>query len=313
MNNTSNTYNTNKYIGFIGLDLDGTVFNDNKEITPLTLKAIKDAEEKGLLVSPVTGRPMNGVPDEFVKELKSKYVIAANGAAIYKRLKDIEEAEEYRANGHFVMDFGENNLYANIYEDTMEDEKVIEILTTLEAFDMVPDCFVNGSGHMPLYAKEMIPKLGLAKSMENYILSRREYFPDLKEYVKNETTKVEKITINFYLNDEGKKEKERAYNALKKIEGIALVSGAPHNLEVNCDTVGKGNAILTLCEILGIDKKKTCACGDDINDLDMIEKTEFSVAMGNAVPLIKERASFTTLSNEEDGVAVAIDKFISRL
>jgi hypothetical protein len=63
--------------------------------------------------------------------------------------------------------------------------------------------------------------------------------------------------------------------------------------------------------LLDIDAKATMACGDDRNDLDMIQKAAFGVAMGNAMDIVKKEADFVTLSNQEDGVAVAIEKFKS--
>ena len=112
------------------------------------------------------------------------------------------------------------------------------------------------------------------------------------------------------MNEAGKKEKERALERLNKMDNITIVSGAPHNLEVNAKDVSKGKGIYKLCDLLNIDRKRTCACGDDINDLDMIKLSGFGVAMGNAVPAVKSAADFITDTNEEAGVAKAIYKFM---
>lgn len=283
------------YQGFIGLDLDGTVFDNEKKISEGNRNAIRDAIEKGYCVAPVTGRPITGIPLELMAIDGIDYAIAANGAVICQ-----------------VEDFSQNK-WTRIYEDLMPDEKVLEVLEILKEFPVVPDCFVQGKGHMPEYAKEIIPQLGLAPAMANYLLAGREFYPDLMEYVRQETYLVEKITINFNLSEEGRKKKQEAFERLSEVKDITLVSGAPHNLEVNTATARKGNGLLKLAQMLGIDPKRTMACGDDSNDLDMIRKAGFGVAMENAADVVKQQADFVTRSNEEDGVAYAIREFMGRM
>ncbi len=283
------------YCGFIGLDLDGTVFNNEKIIPKDNRLAIIEAIENGYCVAPVTGRPMCGVPKELMDIPGIEYVIAANSAVIYQ-----------------VEDFA-NHRWTKIHEDMLEDEKVLEVLELLEAYPVVPDCFVDGKGHMPLKGREMIPNMGLTPAMVKYLLGGREFFPDLKEYVRQEDKKVEKITINFYLNEEGIQQKQEVFEKLSQIKDITIVSGAEHNLEVNTLTARKGTGLLKLTQLLGIPVERTMACGDDSNDLDMIQKAAFGVAMKNASEVVKEQADFVTLSNEECGVAYAIREFRKRI
>ena len=135
----------------------------------------------------------------------------------------------------------------------------------------------------------------------------------MTEYVRQKEEKVEKITINFFMNEEGTRKKQEAYRRLSKVKDITLVSGAPHNLEINTVTARKGNGMLKLAQLLGVAPEQTMACGDDMNDMDMVVKAGFGVAMGNASELLKKEADFITLSNEEDGVAIAIHEFIKRM
>jgi hypothetical protein len=238
---------------------------------------------------------MQGLPMELMQISEISYAIVSNGAVLYQ-----------------IQDF-EAGRWERFYEDLLPDEKVLEVLTVLKDFRCVPDCFVDGYGHMPDIGREWIPQMGLAPAMAKYILSGREFFPDLMEYVRQEPRQVEKITINFFLNEEGTKEKERAYKALSQISDITLVSGAPHNLEVNTPTAQKGNGLLKLAQLLDIDPKHTMACGDDRNDLDMICKAGFGVAMGNARDIVKQKADFITRSNQEDGVAYAMEQFMKTI
>lgn len=72
----------------------------------------------------------------------------------------------------------------------------------------------------------------------------------------------------------------------------------------------KGNAVKKLLEILNIKKEETIAIGDDINDLSMFEQVGYKVAVSNAIDIVKEKADEITLSNDEDGVAVFLNKLL---
>ena len=75
----------------------------------------------------------------------------------------------------------------------------------------------------------------------------------------------------------------------------------------------KGSAVKKLLEILNIKKEKTIAIGDDINDLSMFEQVGYKVAVDNAIDIVKENADEITLSNDEDGVAVFLDKMLKEM
>ena len=72
----------------------------------------------------------------------------------------------------------------------------------------------------------------------------------------------------------------------------------------------KGNAVKKLLEILNISKEDTIAIGDDNNDLSMFEQVGYRVAVDNAIDIVKEKADEITLSNDEDGVAVFLEKLL---
>ena len=69
-------------IRLVALDLDGTVFNDEKEITPRTLEAIRAAIAKGVDVIPATGRVASGVPEAFLRIPGVRYALTSNGASV---------------------------------------------------------------------------------------------------------------------------------------------------------------------------------------------------------------------------------------
>ena len=104
--------------------------------------------------------------------------------------------------------------------------------------------------------------------------------------------------------------RERVRRQLAGRTDILLSSAGDHNLEVNAPNGGKGDALCALGARLGIPPQQIMACGDQLNDLSMLRAVGFPVAMGNAVPQIKEIAAHVTLTNEQDGVAAAVERFV---
>jgi 5-amino-6-(5-phospho-D-ribitylamino)uracil phosphatase len=82
------------------------------------------------------------------------------------------------------------------------------------------------------------------------------------------------------------------------------------NIEVNSAGINKARGLKIVCSRLGIEMKNVMAVGDSLNDLAMIKEAGLGVAMGNAQDIVKEEADWVTLTNEEDGVAKAIHKWV---
>jgi Cof subfamily protein (haloacid dehalogenase superfamily) len=104
--------------------------------------------------------------------------------------------------------------------------------------------------------------------------------------------------------------KTELISTLKEIEGISITTSGPFNIEI-MDTNGhKGNGIKVMAEYYNIPIENTVAIGDNFNDVPMLEVAGLSVAMGNADPSVKEIADVVTLTNNEHGVAHAIEKYV---
>ena len=72
-------------IKMIGLDLDGTLLNEKKEITPYSREVIKKALDAGIIVLVATGRPWMGIPEELREFPGMRYALTSNGARIIDR------------------------------------------------------------------------------------------------------------------------------------------------------------------------------------------------------------------------------------
>ncbi|WP_057912883.1 Cof-type HAD-IIB family hydrolase [Peribacillus muralis] len=91
---------------------------------------------------------------------------------------------------------------------------------------------------------------------------------------------------------------------------LEISNSSPTNIEVNAFGVNKAKAIELVCSLLNITMDQVMAVGDSLNDLAMISEAKMGVAMGNAQTVVKEKADWVTATNEEDGVAKAIRKWV---
>lgn len=103
---------------------------------------------------------------------------------------------------------------------------------------------------------------------------------------------------------------EKLIEDLSYYNELELTNSQPHNLEVNPKGVHKGSALSKVCAKLGITMDEVMAAGDSLNDMKMIQQSGLGVAMGNAQEAIKKAADFETDTNDQDGVAKAIERFV---
>ena len=83
-----------------------------------------------------------------------------------------------------------------------------------------------------------------------------------------------------------------------------------NNIEVNAAGVSKGKSLVNLGKLLGITREEIMACGDGTNDMNMLQEVGLGVDMANAVDEVKRAADVITASNDEEGVAEAIEKYV---
>lgn len=274
----------NHDIRLIGLDLDGTVFNDAKHITNRTIDAIIKAIEKGVIVIPATGRPLNGLPQEFLSIPGVNYALTSNGSSIY--------------------DFKKKEV---IYSDLIDISNAIKVIEAAQKFDSIVDVFLDGSGYTSKNNLELIHDYIPSAPLADYVLNTRHFFEgNLVDFILQINKPIEKIHMLFKSMDE----KQAAICKMQEFPNITVTSALPNNLEITTATANKGNGLYRLGKLLGIDKDQIMACGDSGNDIEMIKLAGVGVAMGNATKEVKDIADYITSTNEEDGVAKAIEKYV---
>ena len=142
--------------------------------------------------------------------------------------------------------------------------------------------------------------------MAEYVRKTRKKVEDLHEVLEMFPDGFEKVQALFHWQEEQIEAKQR----IARMDGVKPVTSLDYNVEVSLAGADKGHSLLILADKLGIDPQEVMSFGDNDNDLEMIRFSGMGVAMKNAIPEILEAADYVTDSNDQDGVAKAIEKFV---
>ena len=270
-------------IKMAGFDLDGTLLTDRKELTSRTRKALEKAIQKGVIVLVATGRPWMGVPEELQNLHGIHYALTSNGAR--------------------VIDTGRNKV---LFEHLLEPGPAKKALEICGKYDTLQEIYFDGQGYAQAEKMKYVERYHRNPSMWEYTRKTRIPVEDLYSLLEQENRGLDKVQALFADMDE----RRRAWEELSMEEDLELVGSLGYNIEINARGVNKGTALVELGRMLGIKREEIMACGDGDNDTAMLREVGFGVAMGNAEEEIKQAADYVTLTNEDEGVAYAIEKFI---
>lgn len=263
----------------VALDMDGTLLRDDKTISTVTKEKIKMAGELGVKVVLTTGRPIQGI-ERYLKELEltkeGDYVIAVNGALVSR-------AHDYSIISRSAVLTGKDVKY--IYS------KVKHLNTYFHSYGSNED-FVNKKSKFS-DAEEI--RVGLKIKQIDFSTDLKDDDVLLKAILEEEPEIIDEIISKI---------PEKLY------EEYSVIRSAPFMLEIINKNCNKAAGLEKLAQHLGINREEIIAIGDEQNDIEMLKYSGLGVAMGNAREEIKKLAGFVTKSNEEDGVAEVIDKFI---
>lgn len=272
-----------KNIKMVGLDLDGTLLREDKSISERSRAAIAEAIRQGVVVLVSTGRPVSGIPEELKTFPGMRYLLASNGARI--------------------VDQQENRI---LYESLVPMETAEKVLDIFDRYDTLQEVFFDGTGYINEKMYDRIGEYLTNPNMAGYIASTRVKTEGIRCKMKEMNRPLDKVQGTF----KSLVEKQSALKDLSEIPGIEVTGALINNIEVNHEGVNKGAGLVRLGEILGIKREEIMACGDGMNDLKMLQEVGFAVAMANGAKEIREAADYVTVSNNEDGVARAIEKFV---
>lgn len=259
------------------LDLDGTLTNSKKEITRHTKETLIKAQEAGLKVVLASGRPTYGVAplaNELELQKYEGYILAYNGGEIIDwKTRELMYEKQL-----------DSDLLPYLYRCAKENDFAIVTYENEYVLTEKPDD--------EYVLKEALLNVMKIKKVDNFLEAVKH--PITKCLIVGEPSRLALL------------EKEM-YEKLKDRMGV--FRSEPYFLELVPKGIDKAQSLSVLLEVIGMTKNEMIAIGDGFNDLSMIQYAGLGIAMENAQDVVKQAADFITLSNEEDGVAYAVEKF----
>jgi len=263
-------------------DMDGTLLNSAGVISKENEIALKKLIGMGLEVIIATGR-VDLMVKAFIKQLDLKGpVISCNGGLI----RNIETREI-------------------IYSKVMEKNNVKEIIEYCTTYKV----------HFIIYTAEMVYSsennpLGLRYEGRNILLSKEMQVP-IKYVDKIIMDNLDDIdALKVLLVCEKHEDVLLHEKHFIKYDNLTVVSSSIGLLDIMASNITKGNALEILSQKLGVQLSEVIVFGDNYNDMEMLKCAGMPIAMENAVEDIKLQAKYITKSNDDSGIAYAINNFI---
>lgn len=275
-------------IKVIILDVDGTLTNSKKVITEKTKDALIKAQKAGAILILASGRPTSGLMD-FVRELKM----------------DENHGLLVSFNGSKVVDCQTNEV---LFNETMSVEDGRAVLEHMKKFDVIP--MIDKDNYMYVtdvfnnqihYNGEPLNIIQYESRGGKFKLCEKD---DLAAFADYPLNKILTAGEPEYLQANYKEMMEPFKDTLN------CVFTAPFYFEFTAKGIDKAKALDTVLIPMGYKKEEMIAFGDGHNDASMIKYAGIGVAMDNAVDDLKAAADEVTLSNEEDGIAHTLSKYI---
>lgn len=275
-----------KQVRLIALDMDGTLLmSDHRTLPQRNAEAIRRADAAGIHVCIATGRMLEDASD-FIRQLELPCsIIAANGA----RASDgplpggniLFRCSIAPRDAHAAIDLlMASEMMINGFEDglvtTVQDQ-------TRRVYHLVQRGLIDVR-----YGEEALRAAADRGLMKLFAVGRGSDIGDTPD------ARIAPL-------------REALRRALTQLQ---ITSSASGNIEIMPAQAGKGAALARLAAHFGLTREAVMAMGDAQNDLSMLQYAAHSVAMGNAVPEVREICRYETLSNDECGVAAMIERVL---
>lgn len=275
----------------LALDIDGTILTTGNKITAKTINILNVAREKGLLVTLATGRNYLNVK-HIAKKLKITLPVISNDGAYIVNIPDSTVIFEKRmvkeAAYKIIQTLDKYDLRYMIHHES------VNIINRRMRFPGILGCLSKKALGIMLYEK------GTVK-----IVHKNEIF----RFIDAANIEPFKFSAMVDCGFKGRID-EVAFELADKLGSeISIYSSMPEGFEITSKGISKAKGLEVLARQLGIDKSEIIAIGDSFNDIQMIQYAGLGIAMGNAPKYVQEQAKFVTKSNDENGVAYALEKF----
>lgn len=273
-------------IRMITTDLDGTLLNNAKEISPFTRTVLASCEQRGIPVVLSSGRLFEDV--RLIAGMAGLHspIISSNGARV-----------DEGPFGHAIL------------EDVLPLDMARKVFSVLKRSGLYIECYCQNT----IYSAnlELSPFLAAGETP-----ARERTLRDDDGFERHFIDSVERMEAEglsrAYKLAAFSREPDRLASIRSELAGldVTINSAFPHNIEIMERGKGKGRAVRFLCERLGISTSQVMAFGDGTNDLGMLLASGVPVAMENAVDELKSVARLIAPGNDNDGVAQTIETYV---
>ena len=270
-------------IKLIALDLDGTLMlPDHITVSERNKTALKKARDMGVRIAVSTGRTLSVVKRVIEQIPFIDYVMYSDGAALY----DVSKGKD-------------------IYEKLIDYDVAKSVIEYLNGIEVYYNLYIGGrivtqNGRQRYFKNSDLPK----DFVEDYIRNTTVY-DNLLESIDGMGTE---LIVGFFNSE---KELNSAFEYMERYKDRLYVTSAFTNeFEMTNIEATKGKTMDYICSLIGIGSENVLAVGDSHNDMPMLEFAGVGVAMGNAEEAVKNKSDFVTETNANDGVALAVEKFV---
>ncbi len=261
-------------IKMVVTDMDGTLLNSNHEVSARFFNLITKLQAKDILFVAASGRQYNSIIDKL-HPIKNDIIVVAE-------------------NGGFVMQQGKELL-----STPLPNHYVTE---TLEILNGKEDIHPVLCGKHTAY---------LSPKSDAFVEKLKEYYSEFKLVDQLETVTSEIIKVALYHFESSER---FIYPHVKQLETTLQVKISGNNwVDVSSANANKGYALQQVMNNHNIKPSQLMVFGDYNNDLEMLALSDFSFAMENAHSNVKNSANYHTLSNDDFGVEVVLEKLLSQL
>ena len=266
-------------IKLVAIDLDGTLLNSKKELSPRNKETLMKAKAAGIKIVLCTGRPLKAI-EVYLEELglldHGDYSITFNGGLVQKN-ESGEIMEKALMPLEDIHELHELAVSLDVPLDVLSDGLVLQLPTSLNYRSIYGEL-----NNLLTFETAQLDQLATDGVYNKAVIALEENYLD---------EQIKKIPREFY----------DRYEVIKTRNNL---------LEFMPKGITKAYGISLLAKDLGINQEEIMTIGDEENDLPMIEYAGLGVAMKNAVPKVKEAAQVITDTNDRDGVAKVVETYV---
>lgn len=268
----------------VASDLDGTLLNSKAEVSKENISAISELAKRGIHFVLSTGRTFAEIPDVLKNSPDIRYSIYSNGAVVYDKVT-----------GKRIFTCIPNELVRNILDTVNRFETHVTVRYEGCAF---VDKNFQSDYHFEYY--------NVCDAHKRVVRDFAVYSDDFHNFSYS-ADNVEDVSV-FFRNYE---DKIRCKDIFSKISSLRVVEVDKFNIEILNSEAGKGNALHSLADMLGIEYSETVSIGDSDNDRSSIEAAGLGLAVSNSTEALKKAADEVICSNEEHAVQYVLSHYFS--